>query len=212
MFAKRCLPCFALASPVVSVPSSLVGPALLAAGSLATGVGLAMANQTASDPSEGSAEDQEDSGGEWFWGLVQSCREAIIPSRAMALIGGVALVTGGVAYMFSSEEDEDKGQTESREEIECAKASAQACKGTVRKMESKVKQLEQRVLELEDCGFDAGSICVVCMENQRDCVFSPCRHAIVCSQCCQEMQSHFATYECPVCRTPIEKSEKIRMI
>lgn len=45
--------------------------------------------------------------------------------------------------------------------------------------------------------------CVICYENERDALYMPCRHNMVCLRCSKQMR------ECPICREPI--SEFIRI-
>lgn len=45
--------------------------------------------------------------------------------------------------------------------------------------------------------------CVVCFENERDALYLPCKHNVVCLKCSKMMR------ECPVCREKIVDTIKI---
>eukprot|EP00656_Telonema_subtile_P011597 TRINITY_DN15746_c0_g1_i1.p1 TRINITY_DN15746_c0_g1~~TRINITY_DN15746_c0_g1_i1.p1 ORF type:complete len:183 (-),score=31.44 TRINITY_DN15746_c0_g1_i1:539-1087(-) len=112
----------------------LLVPAALAA--LSGGIAAVVsANTTAAADSSAPAEDEQSTTG-WFWDLVGQASETISTNRALTMLGGAAVVAGGIAYM--SETAADEGIEFSKEEVECARASALACKSTVRQMEETV--------------------------------------------------------------------------
>ena len=94
-----------------------------------------------------------------------------------------------------------------------------------------LNELESRVHELENTDEADRSTCIICMERERDTVFSPCRstalfarellvsvwfrHAVVCGACCEQMRSftsQHSRFECPACRCTIESAQHFRMI
>ncbi|KAI2805750.1 hypothetical protein RDWZM_008922 [Blomia tropicalis] len=49
--------------------------------------------------------------------------------------------------------------------------------------------------------------CVICMDNQRDCVLHPCHHLCVCIKCGRLLLKR--TDSCPICRRPISNAFRI---
>ena len=45
--------------------------------------------------------------------------------------------------------------------------------------------------------------CVICCEQEKDCVYMPCKHNTACIKCSKNLK------ECPICRTKIEDYVRI---
>jgi hypothetical protein len=46
-------------------------------------------------------------------------------------------------------------------------------------------------------------ICVMCLANEREIIFRPCRHYVSCKVCCTLVK------DCPICRKGISKCEEV---
>ena len=49
-----------------------------------------------------------------------------------------------------------------------------------------------------------GHLCVVCMDNERSCLYVPCNHLAVCAECDADIMA--ACLPCPVCNAAIDRS------
>lgn len=47
-------------------------------------------------------------------------------------------------------------------------------------------------------------LCIICLENIKDILFTPCNHLLVCNKCISKLGDN-----CPICRKEIEKKIKI---
>ena len=52
---------------------------------------------------------------------------------------------------------------------------------------------------------DIKLLCIICMDEQIECLFVPCMHIISCSSC----GPHYRKKSCPMCFEPIEEVEKV---
>lgn len=50
---------------------------------------------------------------------------------------------------------------------------------------------------IEQKNIEDTYLCVICMDNIKDILFTPCHHSVVCNKCYLQLK------ECPMCRTPI---------
>ena len=48
-----------------------------------------------------------------------------------------------------------------------------------------------------------GHLCVVCMDNERSCLYVPCNHLAVCVECDEDIKA--ASLPCPMCNTAIDR-------
>ena len=46
-------------------------------------------------------------------------------------------------------------------------------------------------------------LCVVCMDNERSCLYVPCNHLVVCVECDADIKA--ASLPCPYCNEPIDR-------
>ena len=57
-----------------------------------------------------------------------------------------------------------------------------------------------------------GHLCVVCMDNERRCLYVPCYHLAVCSKCDAEIIMalwwRLSSLPCPMCNTATERGEE----
>lgn len=51
--------------------------------------------------------------------------------------------------------------------------------------------------------------CVICMEKERDQVAFPCKHRVYCDECVLQVHAHQVQVRCPMCRTVVQRFEKI---
>lgn len=65
----------------------------------------------------------------------------------------------------------------------------------------------RKTLSAPPLSLPAGPACVVCLENPREQLLIPCRHACVCSHCAAVLQA--LPMGCPLCRASIVSSLKI---
>lgn len=68
--------------------------------------------------------------------------------------------------------------------------------------EYKVKALQQ-VIEEPTTKVKSDLLCIICEENKRNILFSPCNHVLACEECYQKDE----TETCYVCREKIENCE-----
>tara|TARA_B100000123_G_scaffold85096_1_gene61503 strand:+ start:4039 stop:4506 length:468 start_codon:yes stop_codon:yes gene_type:complete len=68
--------------------------------------------------------------------------------------------------------------------------------------EYKVKALQQ-VIEEPTTKVKSDLLCIICEENKRNILFSPCNHVLACQECYQKDK----TEECYVCREKVQKCE-----
>ena len=52
-----------------------------------------------------------------------------------------------------------------------------------------------------------GHLCVVCMDNERSCLYVPCNHLVVCAECDADITA--ASLPCPMCNTAIDREESM---
>ena len=50
-------------------------------------------------------------------------------------------------------------------------------------------------------------LCVVCMDNERSCLYVPCNHLVVCVECDADIKA--ASMPCPYCNEPIDREESV---
>ena len=50
-------------------------------------------------------------------------------------------------------------------------------------------------------------LCVVCMDNERSCLYVPCNHLVVCVECDADIMA--ASLPCPMCNTAIDREESV---
>jgi hypothetical protein len=53
-----------------------------------------------------------------------------------------------------------------------------------------------------DGGSQTGAECLICMEEQKDTFFLPCRHLCVCHECAESLR--YRASNCPICRQPFK--------
>jgi hypothetical protein len=54
-----------------------------------------------------------------------------------------------------------------------------------------------------------GQDCCVCFSRPRTVLFLPCGHAVCCAVCWEQMAGSSFTPQCPCCRTPVDKAERL---
>ncbi len=84
----------------------------------------------------------------------------------------------------------------------------------MRSVEEKGKEKKEKEKEKEkgERGGENGMLCVVCLSERRNIMFRPCNHVAVCSKCDKEMRrggNGRGVVICCICRSPLEKSEKM---
>ena len=52
-----------------------------------------------------------------------------------------------------------------------------------------------------------GHLCVVCMNNERSCLYVPCNHLAVCAECDADIMA--ASLPCPMCNTAIDREGSV---
>ena len=52
-----------------------------------------------------------------------------------------------------------------------------------------------------------GHLCVVCMDNERSCLYVPCNHLAVCAECDADIMA--ACLPCPMCNTAIDREQSV---
>merc|ERR1711965_153579 len=52
-----------------------------------------------------------------------------------------------------------------------------------------------------------GHLCVVCMDNERSCLYVPCNHLAVCVECDADIMA--ASLPCPMCNTAIDREGSV---
>ena len=52
-----------------------------------------------------------------------------------------------------------------------------------------------------------GHLCVVCMDNERSCLYVPCNHLVVCVECDADIMA--ACLPCPYCNEAIDREESV---
>ena len=52
-----------------------------------------------------------------------------------------------------------------------------------------------------------GHLCVVCMDNERSCLYVPCNHLAVCVECDADIMA--ACLPCPMCNTAIDREGSV---
>eukprot|EP00731_Ephydatia_muelleri_P023950 Em0016g221a len=62
---------------------------------------------------------------------------------------------------------------------------------------------ESRLLKSELERVKLQRLCVVCLDGQKEVVLNPCRHLCACSVCAPELDN------CPICRRPVQRWERI---
>ena len=50
-------------------------------------------------------------------------------------------------------------------------------------------------------------LCVVCMDNERSCLYVPCNHLVVCVECDSDIMA--ACLPCPMCNTTIDREGSV---
>ena len=50
-------------------------------------------------------------------------------------------------------------------------------------------------------------LCVVCMDNERSCLYVPCNHLVVCVECDADIKA--ASLPCPYCNEAIDREESV---
>ena len=50
-------------------------------------------------------------------------------------------------------------------------------------------------------------LCVVCMDNERSCLYVPCNHLAVCAECDADIKA--ASLPCPMCNTAIDREASV---
>lgn len=48
--------------------------------------------------------------------------------------------------------------------------------------------------EIEEEGLTDDNYCIICVENERNCLFLPCQHSCACIKCSKGLKN------CPICR------------
>lgn len=79
-------------------------------------------------------------------------------------------------------------------------------KNIVAMTEQEVQQIISPTPSVDFAGmtiFDAGE-CVICLSAESEYVFIPCAHSCICGPCNDQLK--LGKYDCPVCRTKIEKA------
>ena len=66
----------------------------------------------------------------------------------------------------------------------------------------KVKALQQ-VIEEPTTKVKSDLLCIICEENKRNILFSPCNHVLACEECYKKDNAEF----CYICREKIQKCE-----
>ncbi|CAA0841012.1 RING/U-box superfamily protein [Striga hermonthica] len=56
--------------------------------------------------------------------------------------------------------------------------------------------------------FYDGKICVICYDDQRNCLFIPCGHCVTCRKCAHRIVKE-ESKSCPICRGTIYKVRKL---
>lgn len=67
-------------------------------------------------------------------------------------------------------------------------------KRAIKLLKKQVEEVSSKLKDLQD-----SNMCVVCCENQINCVVLPCGHKTFCYRCVYQYQ------DCPVCRTSISR-------
>ena len=100
---------------------------------------------------------------------------------------------------------------------EAAEAAAEAAAAAARlKLEARQAEL---ALEMQQVQAQLGvvapapqveeeALCVVCMDERKQHAMVPCMHMCVCEACAQRLLEA-QTPQCPVCRTPIQRSTRV---
>ena len=52
-----------------------------------------------------------------------------------------------------------------------------------------------------------GHLCVVCMDNERSCLYVPCNHLAVCAECDADIMA--ASLPCPMCNATIDREVSV---
>ena len=52
-------------------------------------------------------------------------------------------------------------------------------------------------------------LCVVCMDNERSCLYVPCNHLVVCVECDANVIMAAAQPCCPMCNAAIDREESV---
>lgn len=68
--------------------------------------------------------------------------------------------------------------------------------------EYKVKALEQ-IVDDPQSKVKSDMLCIICEDNKRNILFSPCNHVLICEECYKKGKPN----ECYVCREKINKTE-----
>ena len=71
-------------------------------------------------------------------------------------------------------------------------------------LEAQLEALQLRLREQEE-----RMLCVVCLERTRSHVLLPCGHKCLCSSCVDTVLGTGADAVCPLCRTPIQKAQRV---
>ena len=50
-------------------------------------------------------------------------------------------------------------------------------------------------------------LCVVCMDNERSCLYVPCNHLAMCVECDADIMA--ASLPCPMCNAAIDREESV---
>ncbi len=81
-----------------------------------------------------------------------------------------------------------------------------ACYGTIADLKAKNRELTEKIIstsELSSTREETTCTCVLCFENQRNVLFRPCNHLLICDTC----SAKTSFYECIVCKKEIESYE-----
>lgn len=73
-------------------------------------------------------------------------------------------------------------------------AAADDIRGMVGLLEARVDELSGKLKEMQDA-----DVCLVCCENQVNCVLLGCGHKVFCYRCAFQFQ------DCPVCRCKVDR-------
>ena len=65
---------------------------------------------------------------------------------------------------------------------------------------------EQQQVAMSDDDPD-GHLCVVCMDNERSCLYVPCNHLAVCVECDADIMA--ASLPCPMCNATIDREVSV---
>lgn len=81
-----------------------------------------------------------------------------------------------------------------------------ACYGTIADLKAKNRELTEKLISTSEPSSikeETTCVCVLCFENQRNVLFRPCNHLLICDTC----SGKTSFYECIACKKDIESYE-----